>query len=120
MQEASDVKSILSLILNTKSEMLHFSLVVEIWMFFRTPSAAALILLISTLSMSSEANASSEMRKVIVRLMDIIDYVYPGFMEYTCLQHSSLVLITCRVFFLSVSYKVSCDMHTYYTYFANF
>lgn len=74
-------------------------LVVEIWMFFRTPSAAALILLISTLSMSSEANASSEMRKVIVRLMDIIDYVYPGFMEYTCLQHSSLVLITCRVFF---------------------
>lgn len=74
------------------------SLVVEIWMFFRTLSAAVLNLLISTLSMSSEADASTEMRKVIVRLMDIIDYVYPGFMGYTCLQHSSLMLITCRVF----------------------
>ncbi len=48
--------------------------------------------------MSSEADASAEMRKVIVRLMDIIDYVYPGFMGYTCPQHSSLVLITCGVF----------------------
>lgn len=50
-------------------------------MFFRTPSATALNLLISTLSMSSEADASSEMRKVIVRLMDIIDHVYPGFKD---------------------------------------
>ncbi len=41
--------------------------------------------------MLSEADAWSEMRKVIVWLMDIIDYVYPGFMEYTCLQHSNLV-----------------------------
>ncbi len=29
--------------------------------------------------MSSEADASAEMRKVIVRLMDIIDYVYVMF-----------------------------------------
>lgn len=54
---------------------------VEIWMFFRTPSAIARNLLISTLSMSSEADTSSEMRKVIVRLMDIIDHVYLGFKD---------------------------------------